>query len=518
MSVHPLHSPEISDELLSAYLDGDVTPAERLLVEAAVKENEEIAWRLEGLRQTVLLLHALPQVALPRSFSLESILAAERGEQAASLVASSAGPVVAPAGARPPARVIDLQPAGAPARPTGRAARRTAEPAGWWTNFVQFFSGGSPLLRNAAAAAFALFLVVSVGGQVVRDGSLRVGGDLMATEGAAPAAEAPQAVALESAAAEMESSAAEIESVAAEPENAARGADEAPAEESAPVEVAASDAVLTESDAPASAAGEAAAEGTAEGTAEGAAAIDAPIVSEAAAPQVEAAPRIESAPALAAPANPDTAGLAAAPGMGGGGGGPGMGDAGGAFGEAPPGMGGGEAVTGLDQALAEAGMAAPPVESSAQTDAAEAAVPAEELAAADEPLSAVAAAAVEMTTTAGTTSTAAAASVPQEDREAAAKETVPAEATPAEATPAEATPAEAVPTPVAGTPVALAPADAAPAGQESAAVVEVPAAAPESLRATSWAMPWLLVVQVALAALALFLGLLWLLSRARRTR
>ena len=61
----------INDELLSAYLDDAVTDQERVLVEAAVATDRNIAWRLETLKHTILLLNGLPEMAVPRSFALQ---------------------------------------------------------------------------------------------------------------------------------------------------------------------------------------------------------------------------------------------------------------------------------------------------------------------------------------------------------------------------------------------------------------------------------------------------------------
>ena len=129
--------PHVTDELLSAYLDGAASAEERLLVEQALAADATVAWRLETLRQTVSLVRALPQVALPASFSLEAILAAEG---------------IAPA-----------EPAGAPAALTPPPARPARAP--WWQRWGDFWNSGSLGLRNAAAAAFALFHVVLVGAQ-----------------------------------------------------------------------------------------------------------------------------------------------------------------------------------------------------------------------------------------------------------------------------------------------------------------------------------------------------------------
>ncbi|HRW10840.1 MAG TPA: hypothetical protein P5121_37315, partial [Caldilineaceae bacterium] len=66
--------PQITNELLSAYLDGLVTDDERQLIERALTEDAEIAWRLESLRQTVQLLQSMPALALPKSFTLDAAL------------------------------------------------------------------------------------------------------------------------------------------------------------------------------------------------------------------------------------------------------------------------------------------------------------------------------------------------------------------------------------------------------------------------------------------------------------
>ena len=105
----------ISDELLSAYLDGEVTPEERTLVERSIASNSDVAWRLGALRQTVAIVGQLPRVPLPRSFTL---------------------------------READV-------RPTPRARRDAPR---WWQVLL------SPVfLRSASAVATVLFLAVLVG-------------------------------------------------------------------------------------------------------------------------------------------------------------------------------------------------------------------------------------------------------------------------------------------------------------------------------------------------------------------
>ncbi|NOX62843.1 MAG: hypothetical protein GXP42_12990 [Chloroflexi bacterium] len=61
---------EISDELLSAYLDGEVTTAERARIEQALADDPEVRERLESLRWTVSLLREAPRLSVPRAFIL----------------------------------------------------------------------------------------------------------------------------------------------------------------------------------------------------------------------------------------------------------------------------------------------------------------------------------------------------------------------------------------------------------------------------------------------------------------
>ncbi len=135
---------QVSDELLSAYLDQAVTAEEKALVEAAVTTDAEVAWRLETLRQTVALLKALPLVALPRSFVLTQAQLVETTETELNVV-------------RPTSRQQQT-------RPQVKVAA-----SGWqnfWKAWRAFWQIGNPLLRNAAAVSFALLLVLLVGDQV----------------------------------------------------------------------------------------------------------------------------------------------------------------------------------------------------------------------------------------------------------------------------------------------------------------------------------------------------------------
>jgi anti-sigma factor RsiW len=57
-------------DLLSAYLDNQVTAAERGRIEGHLSSCETCQRELEALRQTVGLLHAMPRLAVPRAFTL----------------------------------------------------------------------------------------------------------------------------------------------------------------------------------------------------------------------------------------------------------------------------------------------------------------------------------------------------------------------------------------------------------------------------------------------------------------
>ncbi|NJN92759.1 MAG: hypothetical protein HC875_01050 [Anaerolineales bacterium] len=66
---HQLNTDQIR-ELLSPYLDGEVTDAERVRVEQALAASPELQRELETLRRTVAMVAALPVVAAPRPFTL----------------------------------------------------------------------------------------------------------------------------------------------------------------------------------------------------------------------------------------------------------------------------------------------------------------------------------------------------------------------------------------------------------------------------------------------------------------
>lgn len=62
--------PPIDDELLSAWLDGHVSPAERAAVEAAIAADSAVRARATELRATVALVRGLPQPTPRRTFIL----------------------------------------------------------------------------------------------------------------------------------------------------------------------------------------------------------------------------------------------------------------------------------------------------------------------------------------------------------------------------------------------------------------------------------------------------------------
>lgn len=163
----------VDGELLSAYLDGQVTEAERADVEAQLAVSA--AWReeLASLRWTVGLLGSVPQAPLPRSFELPIPTAP---------VSDTAREVAAAAGAARP--TTPAPPSGA--RPVARpAAPRPTATTPWL----------SSVLRAASAVAVALLLAV-VGLDVWQTGALRGRPAPMAAQ--APAsAPAPGSAAIE---------------------------------------------------------------------------------------------------------------------------------------------------------------------------------------------------------------------------------------------------------------------------------------------------------------------------------
>lgn len=66
------------EEMLSAYLDGELSPKEQARVEKHLAQCADCAQNLHTLRQTVALLRELPLVAVPRSFAIRPAEVARR--------------------------------------------------------------------------------------------------------------------------------------------------------------------------------------------------------------------------------------------------------------------------------------------------------------------------------------------------------------------------------------------------------------------------------------------------------
>jgi hypothetical protein len=182
----------ISDEMLSAYIDGEVTEQERALIEAAIAADEEVAWRLNSLRQTVNLLHDLPELALPRSFTLSA--------DQARMAQAEWEPmgVVAGVGAteQPPALSPRALPNVAP-----KEAPQIETIPGFWEQVQRgwqgFWQAGNPMLRNAAAVSFALLLVLAGSGQILTRALTQPAGMTASAPAAAPASDEAAAPAAE---------------------------------------------------------------------------------------------------------------------------------------------------------------------------------------------------------------------------------------------------------------------------------------------------------------------------------
>nr|MDQ2716803.1 zf-HC2 domain-containing protein [Chloroflexota bacterium] len=65
----------LTNEQLSAFLDKQLTPQEQATCEAHMRACTQCQQSLAQIRQTVALLHDLPQAALPRSFVLPADIA-----------------------------------------------------------------------------------------------------------------------------------------------------------------------------------------------------------------------------------------------------------------------------------------------------------------------------------------------------------------------------------------------------------------------------------------------------------
>lgn len=207
MNLSPLQP--ISDELLSAYVDGDVTEEEKQQIEFAIANDPDVAWQIQTLRQTVDLLHSLPPIPLPRSFTLEE-------SQVADILAERRGHQTNP---------------------------RVGTTPSFWQQVLGFFNSGNLALRNASAIAAVLFLILMVGEVVTFPGQVAEQASVAVME-SAPAADSEQTMASEVALAPTEVGPVPAEAPAAkdapsEPEQAVEMSaamsapvlDEAPADE-----------------------------------------------------------------------------------------------------------------------------------------------------------------------------------------------------------------------------------------------------------------------------------------------
>ncbi|MBW7885948.1 MAG: zf-HC2 domain-containing protein, partial [Caldilineaceae bacterium] len=206
--------PEITDELLSAYIDNAVTERERQLVERAVAEDADIAWRLTTLQETVRLLRTLPPVRLPRSFALTP----EQAAQGRALPALPRGVAVA-----------------APVETPPRTAR-----SGFWEQLAEswgrFWRAGSPALRNAMATSMALLFALIILPLALSPASTRFAAQERSATLAAPVAQLPAPSVDRAAGAEAPAPAPETAASKLAPASEADAAtmDEAAAEPAAP--------------------------------------------------------------------------------------------------------------------------------------------------------------------------------------------------------------------------------------------------------------------------------------------
>lgn len=164
--------PQVTNELLSAYIDEAVSEEERRLIESAVAQDPDIAWRLESLRATVRLLHELPALSLPRSF----LLTPEQVSQGVDIPAEIAlSPQL-----KQPQTVL------APAKtsPAGEGGFWL----GLWRGWMHLWQGGNPALRNAMAASFAVLLVLLLAPRFFVAPRLPAAGELATFTSQAPAA------------------------------------------------------------------------------------------------------------------------------------------------------------------------------------------------------------------------------------------------------------------------------------------------------------------------------------------
>jgi len=102
--VTKLNDEHLTTEQLSAFLDKQLSTQEQAIVDAHLRDCQPCQQSLAGLRQTVALLHALPQVEVPRSFTLPARIAAVQEQQPIPV-----NPVVVPISQRNRARRRGMQ-------------------------------------------------------------------------------------------------------------------------------------------------------------------------------------------------------------------------------------------------------------------------------------------------------------------------------------------------------------------------------------------------------------------------
>ena len=162
MTPQNMHS--VDEELVAAFVDGEVTTEECQRVEAAMAADEQVAWEVNTLRQTVELLQDLPAVPLPRSFVLKEDQVADVLLERRSRAIATAAPAAA-----------DQDPQDSP-----------------WQRFLRFLNGGDLALRNAAALAavlLVLFYVAEVQLQQNQVGSPDGSGDQLSQAPSTPQAQ-----------------------------------------------------------------------------------------------------------------------------------------------------------------------------------------------------------------------------------------------------------------------------------------------------------------------------------------
>jgi anti-sigma factor RsiW len=130
----------LTTEQLSAFLDGEVSAQERTQWDMHLKTCQQCQRELASLRQTVALLRALPQPALPRSFVLS---------------ADVAGPIAPPALAGTRRTPTPIRPAEQPRQRTPylRVAFRTLSAIAAVIGIVFFLSGILPTLSHGGGTA-----------------------------------------------------------------------------------------------------------------------------------------------------------------------------------------------------------------------------------------------------------------------------------------------------------------------------------------------------------------------------